>query len=218
MMRLEGRRLRYRRAARRMPKGCVVVEQPNSSGRSGGRTRTGVTSHGILSPVRLPIPPSGPSASLFQPVWSCPTAAGLSQRHIRVAPGVHKKSCSAKTEQLVKAGWTRYRLPNACERLPQGSRAHPQGEAAHGRALSLTLGKPREGWGRGSCAPPFRIRLSNQTLRHSRTPSLTSPLRNKIPRPRSGPEPKSHLSSSRKLAACCQRPLVVAVAAGQRSG
>ena len=36
-----------------------VGRQSPKSGRGGGRTRTRVTSHGILSPVRLPIPPLG---------------------------------------------------------------------------------------------------------------------------------------------------------------
>lgn len=39
----------------------VLRDARKRSGRGGARTLTGVTSHGILSPVRLPIPPLGPS-------------------------------------------------------------------------------------------------------------------------------------------------------------
>ena len=38
---------------------CVVVGVENESSRNGGRTRTARKGHRILSPVRLPIPPSG---------------------------------------------------------------------------------------------------------------------------------------------------------------
>lgn len=43
------------------PVGPHSSQQPTShpTGRGGDRTRTGVTPHGILSPVRLPIPPLG---------------------------------------------------------------------------------------------------------------------------------------------------------------
>ena len=36
-----------------------AIASPHISGQSGDRTRTGITPHGILSPERLPIPPSG---------------------------------------------------------------------------------------------------------------------------------------------------------------
>ncbi len=61
------------------------------SGRSGDRTRTGISPHGILSPVRLPISPSGRDSAphvthRIGPSADCQSAvAGLP----RIAPPLH---------------------------------------------------------------------------------------------------------------------------------
>ena len=63
------------------------IPASNTSGRGGARTRTDLTVHGILSPVRLPIPPLGRSGTSSDMSTCCASTWAGGQHRVRYLSG-----------------------------------------------------------------------------------------------------------------------------------